>query len=241
MAEPTSSDSDLELSPESRGWQAGSANGAGEAAAEIGRSPRQELLRAAVTVVARDGFSATGAEELAQSAGVSPEEVELEFGDTASCILAAYDWLVEEAVAEVSAAYRAGAAQSWPLGIRQGLQTLLGLIARTPNAARMAILEVPAAGPAAHARYRAAIGRFAPMLRLGLEYTEPGVELPEEVELMAIGSVEAVIFDQVASGEAGRLPKMLPEILFSVLVPFLGPDQAAAEMHSVTESPEQNT
>jgi hypothetical protein len=56
------------------------------------------------------------------------------------------------------------------------------------------------------------------------------------VELLAVGAAEAIIFGEVDAGRAGRLPQMLPEILFSVLVPFMGPDRAADEMRTASMS-----
>jgi hypothetical protein len=56
--------------------------------------------------------------------------------------------------------------------------------------------------------------------------------LPADVELLAVGAAESLIFAEVDAGRAERLPSMLPEILFCVLVPFLGPDLAGDEMRS---------
>jgi hypothetical protein len=69
-------------------------------------------------------------------------------------------------------------------------------------------------------------------MKEGREYSEVEEELPGEVELLAVGAAEAIIFGEVDAGRAERLPKMMPEILFSILVPFLGPDRAAEEMRS---------
>jgi hypothetical protein len=66
----------------------------------------------------------------------------------------------------------------------------------------------------------------------GREYSEADEELPTEVELLAVGAAEAIIFAEVDAGRAQRLPGMMPEILFSVLVPFMGPDRAADEMRN---------
>ena len=43
---------------------------------------------------------------------------------------------------------------------------------------------------------------------------------------MAVGGAEAVIFEEVLSGRTEELPTLLPDILFTVLVPYIGPEAA---------------
>jgi hypothetical protein len=50
------------------------------------------------------------------------------------------------------------------------------------------------------------------------------------VEMLAVGAAEAIIFEEVEAGRAAQLPGLGPAILFSVLVPFLGPERASVEM-----------
>jgi hypothetical protein len=114
--------------------------------------------------------------------------------------------------------------------VRGGLKVLLGAIAAEPLRARVATRVFPAIRPAAYQRYTDLVLRFVPFMREGRSYSEIGEELPDEVELLAVGAAESLIFTEVDAGRAERLPQMMPEILFSVLVPFIGPDRAAAEM-----------
>jgi hypothetical protein len=51
--------------------------------------------------------------------------------------------------------------------------------------------------------------------------------------MLATGAAEAIIFEEVESGRAESLPAMLPSLVFSLLVPFLGPAHATAEMEKV--------
>ena len=48
--------------------------------------------------------------------------------------------------------------------------------------------------------------------------------------MLAVGAAEAIVFEEIEAGRAARLPALGPAILFSILVPFLGPDGASAEM-----------
>ena len=57
-------------------------------------------------------------------------------------------------------------------------------------------------------------------------------ELPGEVELLAVGAAEAIVFEQIQAGRTARLGELGPEILFSVLVPFVGTAAASAAMEA---------
>jgi AcrR family transcriptional regulator len=185
-----------------------------------------------VRAVAEKGLDDATVADVVERAKVGKGTFYEEFEGKDECVLAAYDWVIDQVMGRVGEAYEAGAETSWPEGVRSGLNAFLGVIAEQPAVARMATLEVPTAGPQAHARYRAAVERFLPYLRDGQQYSTRSEELPQHVDLMAVGGAEAIIFDEVAAGRAEQLPAMMPAILFSVLVPYLGPEDAAAEMHA---------
>ena len=47
------------------------------------------------------------------------------------------------------------------------------------------------------------------------------------------GAVSGLIFDELLAGRAERLPDRLPDLLFAMLVPYVGPQAATAEMRRV--------
>jgi AcrR family transcriptional regulator len=199
---------------------------------EVGFDARERVLRSMVRSVAEQGYAGTGVSEVIERAGVPPAIFDRLFADKDDCVLAAYDWVVDPILEQVATAYELGAAASWSEGVRRGLEALLGAIAEQPDTARMALVEVPPISPDAHARYRATLERLASLLRGGREYLGEDEEPPPQVELMAVGGAEVILVDEVSAGRADQLPARMPEILFAVLVPYLGPEDAAAEMHA---------
>lgn len=195
---------------------------------------REKLLRAMLEELAGKGYRDASVESALAEAGVSAAEFEVEFGGKDECLFAAYDRLTEVVVAKASAGCEGS--QPWPDRIRAGLEALLRELAAQPQMAVAVTRSFPAIRPAAYQRYVALLSRFVPLMREGREYSEVDEELPGEVELLAVGAAEAIIFGEVDAGRAGRLPQMLPEILFSVLVPFMGPERAADEMRSAAIS-----
>lgn len=195
---------------------------------------RDTLLRAMLEELVTRGYGEASVERAQRAAGVSAADFEAEFSGKDECLFAAYDHLTEKVVARASAGCER--ADPWPDRVRVGLESLLGAIAAYPEMARALTRSFPGIRPAAYELYVNLLSRFVPFMREGREYSGVEEELPGEVELLAVGAAEAIIFGEVDAGRAERLPGMLPEILFSVLVPFMGPDRAADEMRSAAIS-----
>jgi hypothetical protein len=129
------------------------------------------------------------------------------------------------------------AGEEWPERVRHGLECLLGELAARPQRAEEIARALPALDdPDAYARYVALFETLALYLKEGRDYSERGDELPDEVEMLALGSVEAIVCDEISRGHAKNLPQLMPAILFSVLVPFLGPVGASEAMRSAAQA-----
>jgi AcrR family transcriptional regulator len=193
---------------------------------------RSELLEMMLDELAEKGYSDFAVEAALQRSGVTEAAFKAEFADKDGCLFAAYEQLSAELIERSCGSCEAS--ESWPERVRYGLTVLLAEIAARPDRARVLTRVFPAIRPAAYERYSAFLQGFVAYMREGREYSEDGEELPDEVELLAVGAAESLIFAEIDAGRAEELPKMMPEILFSVLVPFLGPDRAADEMRSAT-------
>ena len=191
---------------------------------------RQVLFETVLAELAANGYERISIAAALEASGVSAAEFEAEFSGTDECLFAAYEELGERALA--LARSECEGPGSWPQKVGGGLALLLDAVAERPELARVVTRGVPAIRPSAYRRYTELISKFAPLVSGGREYSGMSAELPAEVELLAVGAAESLIFAEVDAGRAERLPRMLPEILFSVLVPFLGPDRAGEEMRS---------
>lgn len=191
---------------------------------------RDTLFQAALEELALVGYREASIDRALAASGVSGAEFEQEFDDKDACLFAAYDQLTDRVIAWASA--ECDLSVPWPERVRRGLEALLAEIAAQPQMARALTRSFPGIRPDAYRRYVDLLSRFVPLMRDGREYSEADEELPGEVEMLAVGAAEAIIFAEVDAGRTERLPGMLPEILFCVLVPFMGPDRAADEMRS---------
>jgi AcrR family transcriptional regulator len=155
------------------------------------------------------------------------------FDDKHDCFLAAYEMLVEQVFSEVVA--NCDSTVPWLRRVEDGLATIVRLFALDPKLARTAIVEVAAAGSEARRLHWNAVVRFTELLEDGREMAD-GRELPENISLMSAGAVSGLIFDELLAGRAAQLPALFPDLLFAMLVPYIGPRAAAEEMRRVAET-----
>lgn len=191
-------------------------------------SQYDRLIWAMVRVVAEKGYDGVTVGAIVQRAGVSRSTFYEHFANREECLFAAYDQVVDVLFDFVAEAY--AGKERWPVRARRALDAFLRGLASEPEVAKMAMVEVPSAGPEAQRHYRKAFERFGPFFADGRGYVGEQGELPDGVETMALGGAEAIIFDEVVAGRTANLPAMLPEIFFALLVPYLGPEGAAAEV-----------
>ncbi len=194
-------------------------------------SRRDLILAAMIRVVGAKGYKATSVADVIEEAGTSRTTFYKHFDDKHGCFLAAYEKLVERVFGQVVA--NCDGEQPWLERMRTGLATIVDLFAVDPTLARTAVVEVAAAGADARQLHWNAVARFTEFLDAGRELTE-GRELPDNIALMSAGAVSGLIFDEVLAGRAERLPAMLPDLLFAMLVPYIGPRAAADEMRRAT-------
>lgn len=198
----------------------------------VARSQRERLLEAAIRVVATKGYGAMTVGDLTKEAGVSRTTFYELFEDKEACFLAAYDSAVEVLVRRVTKAYESKL--EWPERAAAGLAALLETLAGEPALARLSLVDVGNAGPAAQRRYRAAIQRLTPLFEEGRDFAPSGRNLPANTSRMAIGAVTGLLADELVAGRGEQLPGLLSDVLFATLVPYIGPDAAAREVDRLT-------
>jgi AcrR family transcriptional regulator len=186
-----------------------------------------------VRVAAAKGYDATTIEDVAAAATVSRATFDEMFAGKEACFLEAYDAVIDVLVAHVSTAYESTVGQPWQDRIAAALRALVDLLAAEHDIARMAMVEVTAVGEDARIRYRAALGRFTYFLEEGRTASPQGEELPADTARFAIGGATSMIFDEVRAGRGPELRRVLPDLVFAVLMPYIGPEAAEDEMRRV--------
>lgn len=200
---------------------------------EVGREPlsrevmerhqRDRVLPGALEVFAKRGYPATTVDHIVAAAKVSVGSFYSLFDGKEECFLAVLDRAIADAKEELASSLPADASQ--PDRVLAALVALLRLIAADPLRARVVLVEAQTAGPAALARYQAAIDQAVPEL-YGCRGASPiGSELPDTLELATIGGLLWFLQQRIVLGEAATVPGLLPEVAEIVIEPYLGREQ----------------
>jgi AcrR family transcriptional regulator len=189
--------------------------------------PEDRILWATVRLASEKGFELVRVFDVIERAEVSRANFYELFDSRDECLFAAYERVLDVLFSYVERAYEGD--EPWPVKIRRALGACLEACSVEPEVTRMATVEVPAASPEAQRRYGDTLRRFVPLLTEGRRYGEPGSDLPSDLELMAVGGAEAIIHEEVVADRTEDLPAKLPDVLFTVLAPYIGPEAAAAE------------
>lgn len=192
----------------------------------VERSQRERLMAAVVRVSAAKGYEATSVADVLEEAGVGRESFYELFDDKQDCMIAARRLLIEDLADAIGAAFEE--AGSWTDRVRNAIATTLDWFAADPIAGRVLMLELAALGPVSREIFREEHDRFIRLLDEGLDGSGPRPEVPGATGL-AVGAAFARIYDEVARGRTEALPRMLPELTYEVLVPFLGEAAAREE------------
>lgn len=194
---------------------------------------RQRILESMIVVAGRKGYRATTVGDAIAEAGASRATFYKHFDDKHDCFLAAYELVVERVLTAVEAG--CDGERPWLERVRAGLASLVALLARDPGLARVAIVEAALAGAEARRRQLAAIGHIAQLLEArrvaesggAVDDDASGDRLPATTGLMAASAVAGLLFDEIQAGRTAELPQRLPDLLFALLVPYLGPREAS--------------
>jgi AcrR family transcriptional regulator len=186
---------------------------------------RERLFDAMLLELAERGYEEMVVTDALVRSGISETEFDAAFADKDACLFAAYEQLTGRLIER--ATERCDSDEDWPDRVQQGVEALLSELAASPQMALVVVRSFPAIRPEAHRLYMDFLEAFAPFFRGGRGFSDIPEDLPAEVEMLAIGAAEAIIFDEIMAGRAGGLADMMPAVLFSVLVPFLGPREAS--------------
>lgn len=201
------------------------------------RNQRERILDAVVHVVSDRGYSTLTIEDVVAYAGVSRRTFYDHFANKEEAFLAAYDLIVEQLVAAVTASYASGS--TWVHQVRRGLGAFLEALAIEPTIAHVCIVEILAAGPRALDRRAKALDGFRAFLIPAAADPEVEPLVPSIAAETVIGGVYEVIYTRVLAGQAAELPELLPELLHGVLLPYVGAEIAGAEYRAAVHRRDQ--
>jgi AcrR family transcriptional regulator len=184
----------------------------------LAASDRDRLLAAMAESCAERGYRATTVADVLRRSGLGAEAFAAHFTSKEDCALAALNQLLSEAVARVSIAAPAGAAE--PERRRAEAVALVELVASAPAFARLAQIE------ARHGASDRLAGAYRSARHvLGLMSAGGGEPDPGAVAV-ALGGAEALARAELAAGRGARLGELAENFVYVALVGTLGQGEA---------------
>ena len=97
--------------------------------------------------------------------------------------------------------------------MRDGIGSLIELLASDPPLAGIALVEGLRAGRGVYDRYQAAVESFVPLLREGAPQAPGGREVPAATDEAIVGGIASLLGRRVLAGEGERLDELTPAVL----------------------------
>lgn len=189
---------------------------------------RERILAAVADVTSEKGYVAMSVEDVCQTAGVSRRTYYDHYKNKEEAFLAAYDAIARQLLQQVVEAYESS--ETLVDRARESLRAFLEFVASEPAFADMCIVEVLAAGPKAIERRNRAMQGFSALIQRAVDEEMPKrTRPPELIPETIVGGIYEVVYSRVLHHRTDELPDLLPELLFSMLLPYLGHDAAMAE------------
>jgi AcrR family transcriptional regulator len=194
----------------------------------VAESQRERLLKAMTTTVGKRGYRDAHITEVVELAGVSRRTFYEHFEGKEECFAAAYERAVQRLVMTTL-----GAAENeteWVDSLRAGLGALLKALTRHREGARVCFVDVLAAGPQAVARRDEAMRGFLPLFEAAPTQVPRTMRIFEALGMGRVADLGEVLHREAAAGRTDDLPELLPELMYMMVLPFLGPEAAALEL-----------
>jgi AcrR family transcriptional regulator len=198
---------------------------------EVAESQRQRILDAFADACFEHGYGQATVAEVISRAGVSRATFYEQFSDKEECLHAA----LEQILAELSRAVDRVAVdrRSWPEVVADRIVAALEIMARKPGFANLVVVESHAGSPEARAQRTACTERTASALdRCRDDPRARAAPPPTSAARAAIGGAAAVIADELVVRRGHGLPRLVPDLIFFALTPYLGQAAALAEAHA---------
>jgi AcrR family transcriptional regulator len=192
----------------------------------VAQNQRERLIAGLTEVLFEVGYERTTVSLIGQRAGVSKSDFYKHFDSKDECFFAAYEAAIGRIREQVVEACAKHELADWPSRIRDGIASLLDLLASDPALASIALVEGLRAGRGVYDRYQAAVESFVPSLRDGAPEAPDGGEVPAATDEAVVGGIASLLGRRVLAGEAERIDELFPDVLEFALTPYLGAVEA---------------
>ena len=195
---------------------------------------RRLILEALIEVAAERGYLDTTVEAVLERAGLERGEFDRHFRGKYDCFLTAWREINEECLAAILKAYESAA--DWPDRLRAVAETLTASLRDDPARASFGV-EVLAAGDAARARRDMTMRVVASLVDAGRQEMEDPETVSRTTAEALTGAAYGQIYAKIVRGAPQELPALVPQLVATLVMPYLGLEAAAEELRRGEERP----
>jgi AcrR family transcriptional regulator len=187
---------------------------------------RERILKGMLEAVGTRGYERASVQDAIAEAGLYRQAFYDSFEGKEDCYLQAID--AGSAWVELAMREAAAGRTTWRDQLRGALASLLAFLDEQPAVGRALLVEVHAAGPRAVERRTEAMERAVAMMDLARKEGD-GIAPAISAEAVVAG-ILAVLHARLSGGQTNGFGRLLPELMYLAVLPYFGPDAAAAEM-----------
>ncbi|MET0557227.1 MAG: TetR/AcrR family transcriptional regulator [Solirubrobacterales bacterium] len=180
---------------------------------EVVRNQRERIYGAMVACVAEKGYEETRVADLLEVSGLSSRTFYNLFADKRACFVATLEAMIGGAVQVTAGASGPGdEEQDWEVLARQADDAFAQLIVLQPAAAKMILVEAPAAGEEVLARLEVAIAGFEALAREMLSRSPERRDIPAQMITAYIGAMREIARNRLLQGREAEMPGVVEEM-----------------------------
>lgn len=191
---------------------------------------RRRIIDAMIDSCAEKTYAATTITDIVARARISRTTFYKQFDDKRACFDAAIGHCIEQ-LREVAASAHAGEGEPAD-AVRKATTAVIEALAERPGLAQLLTGDAIAVEPQVIECYRKVT---IPALEALWSQSNGSMETRSDPRL-AFGKAQVLILNQIAIGEAERLPELLPELVYLAVSPFGGHEAALRQAQLAGES-----
>jgi AcrR family transcriptional regulator len=185
---------------------------------------RERILEAMALLARTKGYTAMTVADIVKTAAVTREAFYELFRSKEEAFLAAQTAGLEASISTTAAKFFAG--ETWTTRVWDGLEALLGYVARRPDLVYLDVIESYAVGAAAIRRSVDNLMAYTLFLEDGYRQGSAAERLPRLCSEAIAASVLGLMRWTVDQGRTERMLELLPQAAYLALAPFIGPAAA---------------
>jgi AcrR family transcriptional regulator len=188
---------------------------------------RARIVEALIEVAAEHGYLDTSIEMILERAGLDRGTFDRHFRGKYDCFLTAWQEINEECMEEMLHAYNS--AMDWPDRLRAVAEGTIGSLYNDPSRATFGV-EVLAAGDAARARRDMTMRVITSLIDAGRQEMEDPDSVPRTTAEALAGAAYGQIYSKVVRGAHAELPNLIPQLMATAVMPYLGIEASLEEL-----------